>query len=112
MNGVAHLPGELNLDDILDKVDISPKPVRFGGQVYMVRRDLSVVEANECLRLIGDRKELEATVILVGPDAAIGLDAALRELPLSKQAVASDHILRIAGLPTGGGNVAGESPAS
>lgn len=112
LNGVAPSVAELDLDAILDKVDTSPKPVRLCGEVYMVRRDLTVAEANECLRLIGDRKELEATVILVGSDAAVRLDAALRTLPLAKQVVASNHLLRTANLPVGEGAAAGESSAS
>lgn len=108
-NGMMRGMDELNLDDLLGKVDVSPKPVRLGGHVYHVRRDLTSAEATTCLQLINSGKELEATAMLVGDDA-VTLDQALRELPHARREIASQHILSVAGLIPGGSM--GESPAS
>lgn len=111
-NGVPPALAELNLDDILGRIDVSPKPVRLAGRVYMVRRDMTSVEATQCLRLIQQDKELEATAMLLqSHDDAVALDAALRDLPHARRELASTHILRTAGIVTAGGDL-GESPAS
>lgn len=108
-NGVAPSVAELNLDDLLGKIDVTPKPVRLGGRVYMVRRDLTAAEASTCIRLINEGKELEATALLVGDDA-VALDATISALPRQHQLVASQHLLQVAGIMAGGD--LGESPAS
>lgn len=109
-NGVIPALGELNLDALLDKIDVSPKPLRLGGKVYMVRRDLNAEEASRCLSLINAGKELEATAMLVG-DAAVDLDNVLKSLPRPRLLAASQHILSVAGLVQPGGAM-GESQAS
>lgn len=109
-NGQVVGLSELNLDDLLGAIDVSPRPVRLGGHVYMVRRDLTAAEASTCLRLINEGKELEATAMLVGDDA-VTLDAALKDLPRPRLIAASQHILQVAGLVTASGDM-GESQAS
>lgn len=109
-NGKVIGVSELNLDELLGSIDVSPQPVRLGGHVYMVRRDLNAAEASTCLRLINEGKELEATAMLVGDDA-VTLDAALKELPRPRLLAASQHILHVAGLVNAAGDM-GESQAS
>ena len=107
------VPGEIDLDAELGELDLSPVPMRVGGAVYFVRRDLTAAQVRDYWARAAAKDDEGALELLLGDRAAAAqLNAALDAMPQQRSQLALARMMEKAGLmePAGGG--AGESAAS
>lgn len=110
LNGHAIAP--LDLDIELDELDLSPKAVKIGGKIYLVRRDLTGPEIQQYWNLVRAQNDAEALALLVGPEDGATLNAVLDALPQAKMQLIVKRIMQSAGLLLDDGGQSGESGAS
>ena len=116
-NGHPLLGNVLDLDAELDSIDLAPVPMKIGGKVYEIRRDLTGQEIADYYRLADESsaaekpstrsaKQIEALSLLLvtGADAA-ALSAILDALPQQRMVVAVRRIMATAGLVTDSGQL-------
>lgn len=70
----------MDLDELLASRSLDPVPIRLGGKVYKVRRDLTSKEVAEFYKLAGEGNDVDALAILV-KTAPVMLNTALEKLP-------------------------------
>lgn len=109
-NGKATKDVELDLDVLIDAIDLSPKPVKLGGHVYRVRRDLTGPEIVQYWELVRAKDDTTALSLLVGEDA-VALNTTLEQLPQARMTLAVQKLMEAAGLVSAAGD-SGESAAS
>lgn len=106
-------PVDLDLDAELGEIDLSPVPVRLAGEVWRVRRDLSVAEVRQFWEHAATKDDAACLGILLG-DKTRGakLNTVLEELPHQRQKLALRRLMATAGLLDATGEQAGEAQAS
>jgi hypothetical protein len=104
----------LDLDALISKRVLAPKPVRLAGKTYMVRTNLTGTEVTDYYKLAGDKRDTEALALLVGDDAA-ELNALLETLPREHMNIVVRELMVASGIVIGVSATeeeAGESKAS
>lgn len=91
----------LDLDALLAKRLLKPKPVRLGGHTYQVRTDLTGKQVTEYFALVNGGEALKALTLLVGVAAAKKLHVALEKLPRGHMVLALQEIMVAAGVAVG-----------
>lgn len=81
-NNITPIENILDLDALLAKRVLAPKPVKLAGKTYMVRTDLTGSEVGRYFQLANDKKDVEAlALLLVDGKGAKEINALLETLP-------------------------------
>lgn len=90
-----------NLDALLAKRLLKPKPVRLAGHVYSVRTDLTGAEVVKYFALADEKKDEEALALVVGAKDAKKLNGVLAGLPRDHMNAVVQEIMVLAGIVNG-----------
>lgn len=91
----------LDLDALLAKRSLEPKPVKLGGYTYKVRTDLTGEQVAKYFKLVNEGESLAALTLLVGATAAKKLYAALDKLPRGHMNLVVQEFMVAAGIVNG-----------
>lgn len=91
----------LDLDALLAKRLLKPKPVKLGGYTYQVRTDLTGEQVTKYFELVNSDESVKALTLLVGATAAKKLYAALEKLPREHMNLAIQEFMIAAGIVVG-----------
>jgi hypothetical protein len=108
--GASNNTGSIHdLDALLAKRILKPKPVRLAGHVYSVRTDLTGAEVVKYYALADEKKDEEALALIVGAEDAKKLNSVLNDLPRDHMNAAVQEIMVLAGVANGTPQTGAES---
>src|SRR5687768_3167017 len=92
----------LDLDALMAKRVLAPKPVKLVGETYHVRTDLTGAEVTEYFRLANAKKDVEAiALLLVNGEGAAEINAVLETLPREHMNLVVQELMVAAGVVVG-----------
>jgi hypothetical protein len=113
-NTAALAQDTLDLDALLAKRVLAPKPVKLAGKTYMVRTDLTGAEVTKYFELANEKKDVEGlALLLVGGKGAKEINALLEKLPREHMNIVVRELMVAAQIVIGTSEAGvGESKAS